>query len=148
MTLEQKLEGTIKDAMRAKDAARLRGLREIKAQILLAKTDGSGAEIDEAREIKILQKMQKQRRDSLEIYQQQNRDDLAQKELEELAVIEEFLPQPMDAAELEAFIRNIVAETGAAGMKDMGKVMAAANQGAAGRAEGKAISEMVKRLLG
>jgi hypothetical protein len=120
----------------------------VKAAILLAKTDGSGQEMNEDREIKILQKLVKQRKESLEIYEKQNRPDLAQKEREEIEVIEKYLPQQLGAAELESIVKKIIADTGAASIKDMGKVMGLANQQLAGRAEGKVISEVVKRLLG
>lgn len=147
MTFTERVDAAIKEAMKAKDAARLRGLRDIKSQILLAKTDGSGDEMTEEKEIKILQKMLKQRKDSRYLFLQQNREDLAAKESEEIAVIEEFLPKAMTQEELEAEIRAIIAEVGAEGPKDMGKVMGAATKRIAGRAEGRAISEAVKKLL-
>lgn len=147
MTFTERVDAAIKEAMKAKDAARLRGLRDIKSQILLAKTDGSGDEMTEEKEIKILQKMLKQRKDSRDLFLQQNREDLAAKESEEIAVIEEFLPKAMTQDELEAEIRAIIAEVGAEGPKDMGKVMGAATKRIAGRAEGRAISEAVKKLL-
>lgn len=138
----------LKTAMREKDEAAKRGIRAIKAALLLAKTDGSGQEITPEREIAILQKLVKQRRESLEIYERENRSDLAQKEQEEINVIEQYLPKQLDASELEAEIRAIIAETGAASPKDLGKVMGAASKRLAGKAEGKAISETAKRLLG
>jgi uncharacterized protein len=147
MTLEDRINEALKEAMKAKDEATKRGLREIKAQILLAKTDGSGAEINEEREIQILQKMAKQRRDSLSIYQAQGRNDLAQKEIEELDVIEKFLPKQLDAAELNTILQGIIAEVGASSAKDMGKVMGLANKQLAGRADGRVVAEMVKQLL-
>jgi uncharacterized protein YqeY len=147
MSLEIKVNEEIKNAMRAKDEAALRSLRAIKAAILLEKTSGSGTEITEADEIKMLQKMAKQRRDSLDIFVKQNREDLAQKEREELTVIERFLPQQMSAEELVAELKVIISEMGASSPADMGKVMGAASKKLAGKADGKAISEMVKQLL-
>lgn len=147
MSLELTVNDEIKNAMRAKDEAALRSLRAIKAAILLEKTSGSGTEISEADEIKMLQKMAKQRRDSLDIFVQQNREDLAVKEREELTVIERFLPQQMSAEELAAELKTIIAEVGATSPAEMGKVMGAASKKLAGKADGKAISEMVKQLL-
>lgn len=147
MTLEDRINEALKEAMKAKDEATKRGLREIKAQILLAKTDGSGTEINEEREIQILQKMAKQRRDSLQIYVEQNRNDLAEKEREELAVIEKFLPKQLDVEELTVIIKAIIAELGAASPKDMGKVMGAATKQLAGKADGRLVAEVVKQLL-
>lgn len=134
-------------AMRAKDAVRLRGLRAIKAAILIVNSDGSGKALDTEREIALLQKLVKQRRDSLEIFTAQGRADLAVVEEEELATITEFLPQQMTEAELAAAVGEIIAQTGATSMKDMGKVMGAASKALAGKTEGKLISEMVKKLL-
>lgn len=147
MTLEEKVMGQMKDAMRAKDDAALRTLRGIKAAILVEKTSGSGVAMDEAGELKILQKMAKQRRDSLDIFTTQNRPDLAIKEQEELDILDTFLPKQLSAAELESEIQAIVAETGASSPADMGKVMGAASKKLAGRADGKAISEAVKHAL-
>lgn len=139
----------MKDAMKSKNEPLLRGLRAIKAEIIKAKTEpGANGEINADTEIKLLQKLVKSRKDSLEIYQTQNRPDLAAKESEEIAVIEKFLPQQMSAEELEAALKAIIAETGAAGAKDMGKVMGVASKQLAGKAEGKAISVAVKTLLG
>ncbi len=137
----------MKTAMRAKDEAALRTLRAIKAAILLEKTSGSGTGISEADEIKMLQKMAKQRRDSLEIFIQQNREDLAQKEREELVIIERFLPTQMTAQELQAELRSIITELGATSPADMGKVMGVASKRLSGKADGKIISETVKQLL-
>src|SRR6202007_3344291 len=124
MALEQKVMADLKTAMLAKDEAGLRGLRAIKAAILLAKTsEGAGGELKEEDETKMLQKLVKQRKDSLEIYQQQNRADLAQKEQEEIEVIEKFLPRQMSADELKEALTKIIAETGASSPADMGKVM-------------------------
>lgn len=147
MSLETKVMEQLKVAMRAKDEAALRTLRAIKAALLLEKTSGSGVEITEADEIKLLQKLAKQRRDSYEIFSQQNRDDLAQKEKEEWAIIETFLPQQMSADELKAALKEIIASVGATSAADMGKVMGVATKQLAGKADGKAISEAVKQLL-
>lgn len=147
MSLEQKVMEEMKGAMRAKDEAALRTLRAIKAAILLEKTSGSGVEMTEADETKMLQKMAKQRRDSLEIFVQQTREDLAQKEREELAIIDRFLPQQMTAEELQAALKDIIAQVGASSPADMGKVMGVASKQLAGKADGRAISETVKQLL-
>ena len=134
--------------MKSKNEAELRGLRAIKAEIIKAKTEpGAGGEISAEKEISMLQKMVKQRRDSLEIYRQQNREDLARKEEEEIALIERFLPQQLTTEELTAELREVIAETGASSPADMGKVMGAANKKLAGRADGKAIAAVVKQLL-
>jgi len=139
----------LKTAMLAKDEKSLRGLRAIKAAILLAKTsEGAGGELKEDDETKLLQKLVKQRKDSLEIYQQQKRTDLAQKEQEEIEVIEKFLPKQLSAEELQAEIKNIIAETGATSSADMGKVMGAATKKLSGKADGKTISATVRELLG
>jgi uncharacterized protein YqeY len=148
MNLEQKIMGELKTAMLAKDEKTVRSLRAIKAAIILAKTaEGAGGEIKEEDEIKLLQKLVKQRKDSLEIFQQQNRTDLAQKEQEEIEVIEKFLPKQLSGEELKAIITTIIAETGASSPADMGKVMGAATKQLAGKADGKAISALVKELL-
>ncbi len=147
MSLETKIMEDLKEAMKAKDQAAMRGIRAIKSAILLFKTDGSGSELDEASEIKLLQKLVKQRQDSLEIYKQQNREDLAQVENDEIAVIMRYLPKQLEGAELEAAIKSIIDQTGATSIKDMGKVMGTANQQLAGKADGKSISEVVKKLL-
>ncbi|MGZ3860902.1 MAG: GatB/YqeY domain-containing protein [Flavisolibacter sp.] len=148
MSLEQKIMGEMKDAMKAKDEAVLRGLRAIKAEIIKAKTEpGAGGSVSEEKEISLLQKMMKQRRDSLEIYQQQGRADLAQKEEEEMAVIGRFLPQQLSPEDLKAALHEIISETGASSPADMGKVMAAATKKLAGRTDGKALSAAVKELL-
>ncbi|WP_164108058.1 MULTISPECIES: GatB/YqeY domain-containing protein [Sphingobacterium] len=148
MSLEQQINQDIKTAMIAKDAVRLRGLRAIKAAVLLSKTEKAGVdELDQDTEIKVLQKLVKQRKESGEIYKGQGREDLFQIELEEQQVIEEYLPKQLDRAEVESIIKAIIAETGASGMKDMGKVMGQANQKLAGQADGKTISELVKSCL-
>lgn len=148
MNLEQKIMAELKTAMLAKDEKTVRSLRAVKAAIILAKTaEGAGGEINEEGEIKLLQKLVKQRKDSLEIFQQQNRSDLAQKEQEEIEVIEKFLPKQMSAEELKAALTTIIAEVGAASPADMGKVMGAATKQLSGKADGKAISAIVKELL-
>ena len=148
MTLEERITTDLKAAMRAKDQAALRGIRAIKNELLLAKTDGTGQAMDKDREIKILTKLVKQRKDSLQIYEEQNREDLAQTEREEIEVISRYLPQQLTDEELTAAVKAIVAETGAGSMRDMGKVMGIANQRLAGKAEGKAIAAKVKEILG
>src|SRR5687767_4885847 len=148
MGLEQKIMADLKTAMLAKDEASLRSLRAIKAAILLAKTsEGAGGELKEEDEIKLLQKLVKQRKDSLEIFQQQNRTDLAQKEEEEIAVIERFLPKQLSHDEIKAEVSRIISETGASSPADMGKVMGAATKQLAGKADGKTISVIVEELL-
>ena len=148
MSLEQKIMGDLKTAMLAKDEKALRSLRAIKAAILLAKTsEGAGGELKEDDEIKLLQKLVKQRKDSLEIFQQQNRTDLAQKEQEEIEIIEKFLPKQLSADELKSEFAAIISEVGASSPADMGKVMGAATKKLAGKADGKTISALVKELL-
>ena len=147
MTLEEKIAKDLIVAMKARDKATLRALRSIKAEILLHNTSGSGVELDQAGEIKILQKMVKQRKDSLAMFEEQAREDLAIIEREEIEVISRFLPQQMGEEELSSFITSLVTELGASGMKDMGRVMGIANQRLAGKAEGKLIATVVKNLL-
>lgn len=147
MSLEEKINKDLVTAMKAKDEVTLRGIRAIKSAIQLAKTDGSGQAIDETREVQMLQKLVKTRQESLDIYIKNNREELAQKEREEIEVIKRYLPAMLDGAELEAILKKIVAETGATSAKDMGKVMGAANKQLAGKADGRAISEIVKKLL-
>lgn len=147
MNLEQQIMAQMKDAMKAKDEAALRGLRAIKAAILLAKTAEGGGASTAADEIKMLQKLVKQRKDSLEIFQQQNRTDLAKKEEDEIAVIEKFLPKQLETDELKTIIAAIITQVGASSPADMGKVMGAANKQLAGQADGKTISAIVKELL-
>lgn len=148
MSLEQKIMAEMKEAMKAKDEPVLRGLRAIKAEIIKAKTEpGANGEISEDGELKLLQKLVKQRKDSLEIFQQQNRADLAQKEQEEISVIEKFLPKQLSEAELKEAVAAVIAEVGATSPADMGKVMGAASKKLAGQADGKAISAVVKELL-
>ena len=149
MTLEQKVMTELKAAMLAKNEVALRSLRAIKSAILNAKTAGGfSGEIKEEEEIKILQKLVKQRKDSLEIYETQNRPELAAKEKEEIEVIETFLPAQMGEEELKNIISKIIADTGATSPADMGKVMGAANKQLAGKADGKTIATIVKSLLG
>lgn len=148
MSLETQINQDIKAAMIAKNTAALRGLRAIKAAILLAKTEkGHAEDLNQEAEIKVLQKLVKQRRESAEIYKTQNREDLYQIEVEEEKVIEAYLPKQMSKEEVEAVIKAIIAETGASSIKEMGKVMGAVNQKLAGQADGKTISEVVKSLL-
>lgn len=148
MSLEQKVNTDLKAAMLAKDEAALRSLRAIKSAILLAKTaEGASGDLSEDAEIKMLQKLVKQRKDSLEIFQQQNREDLARKEQEEISIIEKFLPQQMSPEELKAAISEIIAAVGASSPADLGKVMGVASKQFAGKADGKTISALVKELL-
>ncbi|HZE86012.1 MAG TPA: GatB/YqeY domain-containing protein [Puia sp.] len=148
MSLEQKVMAELKTAMLTKNEGALRGLRAIKAAIIIAKTaEGAGGELKEDGEIKMLQKLIKQRKDSLEIFQQQQRADLAKKELEEIAVIEKFLPEQMDTVKLKELLSKIISETGASSPADMGKVMGLATKQLAGQADGKTIGALVKELL-
>ena len=147
MSLEARITEDLKIAMKAKDQVSLRTIRAIKSAILLLKTDGSGKEIDEKVEIKLIQKLAKQRQDSLDIYEKQSREDLAKVEREELAVLKRYLPEQIGEAELTQVISGIISELGAEGMKDMGRVMGAANAKLAGKADGKSISTIVKSLL-
>ena len=148
MSLSVKIMDEIKNAMRAKDTVALEALRAIKSEILLAQTaTGSVAEITEADEIKILQKLVKMRKDSYEIFTKQNRTDLAEPEMAQIAVIEKFLPAQLSETEVEAIIAKIIAETGASGIASMGKVMGLASAQIGGQAEGKTISSIVKKLL-
>ncbi len=138
----------LKQAMRDKNEAALRTLRAIKSAILVEKTSvGAKETLTETEEVKIIQKMIKQRKDSIAIFTEQNRHDLAEKEQEEVAVLENFLPQQLSAEELQAAVREIIAQTGAASAADLGKVMGQASKQLAGRADGKAIADMVKSLL-
>ncbi|HKO81492.1 MAG TPA: GatB/YqeY domain-containing protein [Chitinophagaceae bacterium] len=148
MNLEQKIMVELKTAMLAKDEVGLRSLRAIKAAILLVKTsEGGSGELKEEDEIKLLQKLVKQRKDSLEIFEQQNRTDLAQKEKDEIAVIEKFLPKQLSAEELKEELKKIIADVGASSPADLGKVMGIASKQFAGKADGKTISSLVKELL-
>ena len=147
MNLEAQIQKDLITAMKAKDEKALRAVRAIKSAILIFKTSGTNAVLDEDAEIKMLQKMVKQRKESLAIFEQQNRPELAQTEREEIEIIEKYLPQQLGVDEIEAVIKTIIADSGATGMKDMGKVMGAANKTFAGKAEGAVISGIVKRLL-
>ena len=148
MSLESKIMPDLKAAMKSKDQAALRAIRAIKAAILLTKTDGSGKELDEAGEIKMVQKLIKQCQDSLDIFNKQGRDDLAVIEKEEIEVLQRYLPKQLSVDELKPMIQKIISDTGAAGMKDMGKVMGMATKQLAGQADGKTVSGLVKELLG
>lgn len=148
MSLEKQINDQLKTAMLARDEKSLRGLRAIKAAILLVKTsEGGSGEIKPEDELKMLQKLVKQRKDSEEIFRQQNRPDLAEKEADEILVIEKFLPAQMDAGELRNVLMQIIADTGAASPADIGKVMGVATKQLAGKADGKTISTIAKELL-
>lgn len=149
MTLEVQVMAEMKDAMKAKNEPVLRSLRAIKAEIIKAKTDpGAKGVIDETTEQKFLQKMMKQRKDSFEIFTQQGRTDLADKEKEEMEVIERFLPKQLSLEEIKTAVTAIIADTGASSAADMGKVIGVASKQLAGKADGKTISALVKELLG
>ncbi len=147
MSLSIRIMDEIKNAMRAKDTIALEALRAIKSEILLAQTSAGATEITEADEIKILQKLVKMRKDSASIFTTQNRLDLAEPELAQIAVIEKFLPAQLSDSEVEAIVSKIIAETGASGIASMGKVMGLASSEIGGAAEGKTISTIVKKLL-
>ncbi|ATL44598.1 GatB/YqeY domain-containing protein [Elizabethkingia sp. HX WHF] len=147
MSLEVQVMDAMKTAMKEKDKVALDALRAIKAQIILVKTDGKGADVTPEQEIAILQRMVKQRKDSVEQFNAQNRQDLAEVEEAQTKVIEKFLPAQLSTEELEAEIKKIIAESGAEGAKDLGKVMGAASKALAGKSDGKSISEMAKKLL-
>lgn len=147
MRLEERIMPDLKAAMKAKDQAALRSVRAIKAAILLAKTDGSGEELTEEKEIKMLQKLVKQRQDSYDIFKKEGREELAQKEKEEIEVIQKYLPEQLSEDKLKEIISEIISKTGANSMKDMGKVMGLASKQLAGRADGKTISTVVKTML-
>ncbi|MCX6273835.1 MAG: GatB/YqeY domain-containing protein [Bacteroidetes bacterium] len=147
MTLEEKINPELKAAMLAKDEAALRALRAVKAAILLAKTSGGGT-ISPEDEMKMLQKLVKQRKESVEIYQNQNRADLAKGEIEEIAVIEKFLPKQMGEDEIKEELKKIIAQVGATSAAELGKVMGMASKHFAGKADNKVVSVLVKQLLG
>ena len=148
MSLQTKIMEALKEAMKAKDTVALESLRAIKSAILLAKTEaGAAEELSEADELKLLQKLVKQRKDSAALYAQQGRNALAEPELAQMAVIEKFLPAQLSEAEVETALRGIINQVGATTPKDMGKVMGVATKQLAGKADGKLISEIVKRLL-
>ena len=147
MSLELTINEAIKNAMREKDKIALDSLRAVKSQILLLKTEAKGTDVSAEQEIAILQRMIKQRKDSYEQFVAQNRNDLAEVEMAQMKVIEQFLPAQLSAEELEAEIKKIIAEVGAESLKDLGKVMGTASKALAGKSDGKSISEMVKKLL-
>ena len=148
MSLEVKIMDHMKEAMKAKDTVALEALRAIKSAIILAKTETGAADgLSEADEIKMLQRLVKMRKDSAEIFTAQNRPDLAEPELAQIAVIEKFLPAQLSEAEVETIVAKIIAETGASGIASMGKVMGLASAQIGGQAEGKVISGIVKKLL-
>lgn len=148
MTLEDRINADIKTAMKERRKDDLRGLRAIKQAILLAQTDGTGATIDEAKEIQMLQKLVKSRQESLGIYEKQGREDLAVTERQEIETIQAYLPEQMSTEDLTAVVKDIIAKVGATSMKDMGKVMGMASSQLGGKADGKAISGVVRNLLG
>ena len=147
MSLEEKIMEDLKVAMKAQDKASMRGLRAVKCALLLLKTDGSGKEITPEREIQLLQKLVKQRRESIAIFEKENRTDLAEVEKEEVAVIEKYLPEALSNEDLEKFIQALILSSGATSVKDMGKVIGLASKELAGKADGRAISDMVKKCL-
>jgi uncharacterized protein len=148
MSLKTQIDGDIKQAMLSKNSERLRALRAIKSLILLAESEkGAKAELDQAAEMAILSKAAKQRKDSLAIFEEQNRPDLAEKEQAELDVINEYLPKQLSEEEVKSEVAKIIAQVGASSPQDMGKVMGAATKALAGKADGKLISTLVKELL-
>ena len=147
MTLEERINEDIKAAMLAKEAGRLAALRAVKAAILLEKTSGTAHDVTDADVVKIMQKLAKQRKESAAIYSDAGRQELADNEISEAAVIEEYLPKQLSPEELDAELRKIIAETGAASAADMGKVMGIATKKLAGLADGRQISEAVRKLL-
>lgn len=147
MSLEQKIMADLKTAMKEKNQAALRGIRAIKAAILLANTDGSGMILDEDAELKLLQKLVKQRQDSHDIFLKQGREDLATIEKEEIDIIKQYLPTQMDEEGLIKVVGKIIADNGASGMKDMGRIMGLASSALAGKADGKTLAAVVKQLL-
>jgi len=148
MSLQGELMSKMKDAMKAKDSVALESLRAIKSEILLAKTkSGATEDLSDEEELKIIQKLVKQRKDSATLYSEQGREDLAAPELAQVEIISQFLPEQISEDELKNIISKIISTTGAAGMKDMGKVMGMASKKLAGKADGKTISNVVKQLL-
>ncbi|MFN5319721.1 MAG: GatB/YqeY domain-containing protein [Bacteroidia bacterium] len=148
MSLEQKINDDIKTAMLAREKEKLEALRAIKSAVLLAKTEKAGAALDSDTEIKMLQKMVKQRRESAEIYTSQGRTDMAEAEIFQAGIIEAYLPEQLSEDSIREIIKQIISESGASGSKDMGKVMGLANQKLAGKADGKTVAAIVKALLG
>ena len=147
MSLEEKIMEDLKIAMKSQDKAAMRGLRAVKSALLLLKTDGSGKEITAEREIQLLQKLVKQRRESIAIFEKENRTDLAEVEKEEVAIIEKYLPEALSPAELEQFVRSVIASTGATSTKDMGKVIGVLKGQLAGKADMGKVSGLVKAAL-
>jgi len=147
MTLTEQIQQDMKSAMKEKNQAQLAAVRAIKAEILLAQTSGKTETVSDADVLKIIQKMVKQRQDSIAIYKEQNRQDLVDEETKQLEFIKSYLPKQMSEAEVEHAVSKIVSETGATSIKDMGKVMKAANAALAGKAESKVIADIVKKLL-
>jgi len=149
MKLSDRISEDLKDAMRAKDKITLEALRAAKTAFIMARTkEGAGGEVSAEEELKIIQKLVKQRRESAEIYKQQSRDDLYQREVEEAVALEKYLPARLSATELKSLIKSIIEKAGASGMKDMGKVMGIASKELAGKADGNEIAAAVKELLG
>ncbi|MBP6302131.1 MAG: GatB/YqeY domain-containing protein [Bacteroidia bacterium] len=148
MTLAEQINEDIKTAMKARDEASLRALRALKSALLLAATaEGAGDKVEDEQAIKIFQKLAKQRKESMDIYLQNGRDELAQKEKEEIDVIERYLPQQMSEAEIKTILQQVVADAGATTSADFGKVMPLAMKALAGKADGKIISTLLKSLL-
>ena len=147
MALTDQINNDLKEAMKAKDKVKLESLRAIKSALLMAATEKGAAESSEDAELKMLQKLVKQRKDAAAVFTEQGRDDLAQPELDQVAIIEAYLPEQMSEAEVKAIVDAIVAETGASSMADMGKVMGMANGKLAGKADGKLIAGLVKSAL-
>ena len=148
MGLQEKVMQEMKNAMKSKDSVALESLRAIKSALLLVQTEkGASGSVSESDELKLLQKLVKQRKDSADIYKQQGREDLAEPELQQAAIIEKFLPKQLGAEEIEAVVNRVIEETGAEGMKDMGKVMGMVTKELAGQADGKTISGIVRAKL-
>ncbi|WP_194851002.1 GatB/YqeY domain-containing protein [Nonlabens antarcticus] len=147
MSLEKEVMTALKDAMKAKDQTALAALRAVKSELLLARTSGDSDGMNEEEEVKLVQKLVKQRKDSARIYSEQNREDLAEPELAQAAILEQFLPVQLSEEEIAAVIGEIIVRTEASGMKDMGKVMGMANTQLAGKADGRTISTIVKAKL-
>ncbi len=146
-TLEEQINQDLKEAMKAKDDAKMRSIRAIKTAIIVEKTSEKGGELTPETELKMLNKLAKQRQDALDIYNKEGRDDLAQKEQEELIIIQTYMPEQMSEEEIEAEVDQIIRDTGAQGMQDMGKVMGIASKQLLGKADGKTISTVVKKKL-
>lgn len=147
MSLEKDIMTALKEAMKAKDQTALAALRAVKSEILLAKTSGNEEGLSQEEEIKLVQKLVKQRKDSARIFTEQNREDLSEPELAQAAVLEQFLPEQLSEEAIEAVVSDIIVRTNASGMKDMGKVMGMANTQLAGKADGRTISGIVKAKL-